>query len=131
MAAGWISLLKQVPWTVVLARAPDVADSARKLWNTVGRKQTAEDDASVAEEVPQEHPLVAMEARLGATEDSVSDLRTQMAKCSELLSQLAEQNSLLVARMEVERRRKVQVAVAAGVSLVVALIALFISIKYS
>ena len=38
MAINWMTLLAAVPWTEVIKNAPKVADSAKKLWHTVGGK---------------------------------------------------------------------------------------------
>lgn len=125
MAAGWITLLKTVPWADVIAHAPQVADSARKLWNTVGRQNRDED---IAPAESQEDPSKALDARLAQSEDAVLELRAQLAQCSEVLTQMAEQNSFLIARVEVERRRSRWIAFAAFVSLLVGFGAMFAAV---
>lgn len=118
MAVTWITLLKTVPWADVIAHAPKVADSASKLWNAVGRKAVV--DATLPDS-PQQNPLDAIGDRLSRNEDAVRELNVQMAQCSELLAQMAEQNSLLIARIEVERLRTRWIAAIAGGGLVVAI----------
>ena len=38
MATDWLKLLKAIPWVEVARKAPEVADSAKKLWNTIAIK---------------------------------------------------------------------------------------------
>lgn len=38
MAAGWLTVLKMVPWGDVIENAPKVAQGAKKLWSSVGKK---------------------------------------------------------------------------------------------
>lgn len=129
MAVAWIDLLKNIPWGTVLARAPDVADSASKLWNSVGRQQQrAEAESEHAEPEPA-NPLIALDARLDTVEGSVADLRQQLNQCAGLVAQLAEQNSMLVARAELGRRRMIQLSVATGVAIVIALVALAVALR--
>ena len=130
MAVGWMAVLKSVPWGVVLARAPDVADSARKLWNSVGRQQIS--DAPPGQTDPAaDNQMAVLDARLDTTEQSVAELREQMNQCTGLVAQLAEQNSVLVARVEVGRRRMIQLTAAAGISLILALFALAVAVQSS
>lgn len=129
MAVAWIDLLKNIPWGTVLARAPDVAESASKLWNSVGRQQQrAEAESEHAEPEPA-NPLIALDARLDSVEGAVADLRQQMNQCTGLVAQLAEQNSMLVARAEMGRRRIIQLSVATGGAILVALIALVVAFR--
>lgn len=118
MAVTWITLLKTVPWADVIAHAPKVAEGASKLWGAVGRKGGTEEAAL---DFPHQNPQEAISERLARTEEKVRELTLQMAQCSELLTQVAEQNSFLIARVEVERRRTRWIALGAGGSLIVAL----------
>jgi hypothetical protein len=38
MPVPWLTVLQNVPWSDVLKNAPKVADGARKLWSSVGKK---------------------------------------------------------------------------------------------
>jgi hypothetical protein len=50
MAIGWLSVLQLVPWGEVISNAPKVAESAKKLWQVVGKKRpTLELDAVAAQ----------------------------------------------------------------------------------
>lgn len=129
MAAGWMVLLKTVPWADVISGAPAVAESARKLWTSVRGRQTVEHADEQAAEVLKTDPLAAFELRMTASDESVAELQAQMAKTSELLAALADQNNMLIARAEADRRRLIQLMAVSGASLGAALLSLFISAR--
>ena len=122
MAIGWLTILKSVPWTDVISNAPKVADGAKKLWKTVGRNPTAqksektEPGASPAEE----QSLATLATRIAAIETTMAERHAQMLASSELIAALAEQNTQLIKRLEVNRRRVLWLG---GVSAVLAIIA--------
>lgn len=101
MAISWMTVLAAVPWTEVIKNAPKVADGAKKLWNTVGRKDVA------APAVPAADP----QARIAALEQSVAALNAQMQASAEIIKALAEQNESLVQRCELNRRRTLALGV--------------------
>lgn len=112
MAIGWMSVLKMVPWGDVISNAPKVADSARKLWNTVAGGKSSSPvqepsmaDASAFAAMPQSQAMVALQAQLTATEATVAELHRQMLASSEVIAALAEQNTQLIQRVETHRRR--------------------------
>jgi cell division protein FtsB len=115
MAIGWLTILQSVPWTEVIKNAPKVAEGAKKLWNAVG-KQRAEGEAAEAGAQPavahEPHTLEALEARAAALEAAVSDLNQQMLASSELIKELAEQNTQLIKRIEANRKRTLWLAAA-------------------
>lgn len=129
MAMDWLKVLKHVPWTEVIGNAPGVAENARKLWGAVAKTPATtmhpEPDALTAS--PQEI-IADLDARLSAAEASISDLHGQMRTSSELIKSLAEQNAQLIERIEANRKRLVTLAVGAGVSGAVAVIALVTAI---
>lgn len=98
MAISWMTVLAAVPWTEVIKNAPKVADGAKTLWNTVGRK---EGKAGAVSAAPSGDP----QARIAALEQSVAELHAQMQASAEIIKALAEQNSSLVQRCELNRRR--------------------------
>jgi hypothetical protein len=124
MAIGWMMLLQNVPWADVIKNAPKVAEGAKKLWNTIGSKTTP-DEADIP--VPQ--PAVSTEAdaiarlqkHLAKAEAATAELHIQMLASSELIAALAEQNTLLIRRIELNRRRVLwltgAVIVVAGVAM--------------
>lgn len=105
MAIGWLSVLKAVPWTDVIANAPKVADGAKKLWNSVGKKapQPAPDAAPPSE--PDSDTLGELQTRLAAMEVATRDLHEQMLASSEVIKALAEQNGQLLLGIEAHRVR--------------------------
>lgn len=108
MAIGWLTVLKAVPWVEVISNAPKVADGARKLWNTVGRKTADPEVAAptVPEGVPGTPPtLEALQARLRTLEVRSAELHEQMLASSELIKALADQNTELIRRVEANRVR--------------------------
>ncbi len=117
MAAGTIiTVLTNIPWGQVVENAPKVADGAMKLWNAVAsrKKQVSsqnEHTAVPADAVPSEADL--LKARLLRLDDNVRNLQDQMQASSEIIKALAEQNTQLVQRIELNRARLVRYAVAA------------------
>ena len=97
--AGWLTALKWVPWKDVVRNAPQVAESAKKLWQAVGRRpapiasadQVTTDGGNRVEQV--------LNARVTALETRVYQLEREMLSSSELLSALAEQQTQLVATL--------------------------------
>ncbi len=130
MAVSWITVLKSVPWSEVIRNAPRVADAAKKLWNTVGGKPvpaapsvsaTTTARTGAAQSIPE------LEARVAAAEATLAELQTQMLASSELIKTLAEQNTELVRRIELNRVRVLWLALAialAGIVAVACLVAL-------
>lgn len=124
MAIGWLSVLQMVPWSDVIKNAPKVADGAKKLWKTVGKKPTLDEitqPGSVAVLSPEAQAIASLRTRVAATEADVSALHAQMLTSSELISTLAEQNTQLIQRVE---RNRVQLRWLAGVTLLAIVLAL-------
>jgi len=119
MAIGWLTVLKSVPWTEVIANAPKVAEGARKLWNAVGGKAPPPVRSEPATAVSQTE--AGLQARVAAAETALADLHQQMLASSALIKELAEQNSRLVEGIEAERLRGRRLA---GLLLAVAVVAL-------
>jgi hypothetical protein len=111
MPIGWMTVLKLVPWGEVIKNAPVIADGARKLWDSVGRKPPAPETSPpaggevVTSAADAPAALRALQARLSETEAAVGQLHAQMQASSELIKALAEQNAELVRRVEIHRRR--------------------------
>ena len=115
MPISWMTVLQGVPWGEVIANAPKVADAARKLWNRSagrsGTETTAPGDAPV-------DATAALESRVAALEAKVADLHARMLDSSELIKALAEQNTQLIARVELSRRLAWAVGIVAVVGLI-------------
>lgn len=108
MPIPWLTVLQSVPWSDVLSNAPKVADGAKKLWKSLGRKSpTAEHAAGGTGPAasPDNQSIATLHARLATVEAVVEDLHAQLLATSELITALAEQNAQLVARAERVRRR--------------------------
>lgn len=108
MAIGWLSVIKLVPWGDVISNAPKVAEGAKKLWSAVSNKPPALDlPVTRAQPAlsPEAQSMATRQAQLAATEAAVSDLHDQMLESSELIKALADQNTQLIKRVEVNRIR--------------------------
>jgi len=111
MAIGWLAVLKMVPWGDVIENAPKVAQGAKKLWHTVGKK-TLEPPApaSTGPLQTQAPSLAALQAQVAELQSATSDLQQQMLESSALIESLAEQNTQLIQRVEINRRRVIWLA---------------------
>ena len=123
MAAGTIiTVLANVPWGQVIDAAPKVAEGATKLWGAVTRRKKSDadlaPDAGATPPAPgqPEDELHRLRADVRALHISVSELRDELLAATGLIKQLADQNTLLVQRVELHRRRLALVSyTAAGV----------------
>ena len=118
MAAGTIiTVLTNIPWGTVVESAPKIADGASKLWNTVTRWNKSDPVQNGQIDAPQQRGMTEVEslsARLQTLEESIRHLNDQMQASSTLIKDLAEQNTLLVQRIELNRQRLTRFAVFAG-----------------
>ena len=112
-----------VPWSDVIKNAPKVADGAKKLWNSVGKKPpppAPADTGTGVQLTPEGQAIAALQAHVLALESATQDLHEQMLASSELIKALAEQNTQLIRRAEVNR---VRLLVLAGVTALVGVFA--------
>lgn len=112
MPISWMAVLQGVPWGEVIANAPKVAEAAKKLWTGVSGRPGKTGDAESA--LPGDGAN-SPAARVATLEATVADLHAQMLASSELIQALAEQNTQLIARVELSRRRMVKLAWALGI----------------
>lgn len=107
MAMGWLTVLKNVPWGEVIANAPKVADGAKKLWSSVGKKPPVAQHAadSTPPSAVDSEAFAELQARLATLEAAASDLHDQMLASSEIIKALADQNALLIKGIEANRIR--------------------------
>ena len=108
MAIGWLAVLKMVPWGDVIVNAPKIADGAVKLWSTVAKKQAATVSPATNTQPAlssEAQSIVILQAKLATAEAQISELHNQMLKSSELIKALAEQNTQLIKRVELNRVR--------------------------
>ncbi len=109
MAIGWLAVLRIVPWVEVVRNAPKVADGAKKLWNAIAAKKPSPPvamgpQAQAASPAPAE-TLEILRKRVADLEVTAVELHRQLLALSELVKELADQNTQLVARMEANRVR--------------------------
>ncbi|TXT37993.1 MAG: hypothetical protein FD135_3215 [Comamonadaceae bacterium] len=112
MAIGWLTVLKMVPWGDVIENAPKVAQGAKKLWNTVGKKPqpevsdiTTSNPAAPGELSDPDAALAALQSQVKALQIATAELHQQMLESSALIQSLAEQNTQLIQRVDVNRKR--------------------------
>jgi hypothetical protein len=125
MAAGWLALLKLVPWSDVISAAPQVAGGAKKLWNTVAGKTPPAD--AVASATPEAGKAASTLHRIEQAEAALADLHKQMLSASEIIARLADQNTQLIARMEAMRVRLLWLGVTTGTAALVAIASLIVA----
>ncbi len=114
MAIGWFTVLQAVPWADVISNAPKVAEGAKKLWNSVGKKSVPPVSANAATTQAMT-PAALVDARLAATEAAVAALNEQMVASSALIRDLAEQNGQLVRRVDANWRKARWLCLASGI----------------
>jgi len=131
MAIGWLSVLKLVPWNDVISNAPKLASEAKKLWSTVAKTPpTAEPSPAKGKPLhsSDSQSLALLQADLELVIAEVTDLHKQMLESSQLIKALADQNTQLIRRMEVQRIRTRWLAGIAAVLGVVAVVNLVINL---
>jgi hypothetical protein len=140
MAIPWMTVLKLVPWNDVIRNAPQIADAARKLWDNSRTGATPAGAASQAR-APAGLPTdtghaaavaadnAALRVRLEQGEVQLRELQQQVLASSALINQLAEQNTSLIARVELNRRRSLWLSVATVVSMLIAVTALAVVLR--
>lgn len=127
MPIPWMTVLKSVPWIDVIRNAPQVVDAARRLWQSTRsdeRARAAAPRAAVGPPTAAGGEHAVLRARVDALEGELRTLHEQVLASSELIRQLAEQQAGLVARVELNRRRTIRLAIAVAVSAAIAIAAL-------
>ncbi|KAB2968349.1 hypothetical protein [Zoogloea sp.] len=109
MALPWSTLVKAIPWSDVIAKAPDLAQGARKLW----QKAAGQSDAG---ERPAEAgaPLAGTDARFASLDTRLTELATRQQEVTELLAALAAQNAELVSTTDTLRGQLRRLWIAVG-----------------
>ena len=123
MSTGAIlTVLSNIPWGQVVENAPRVADGAAKLWGSVTgfrKKSASEMGPAASGQRPALGETDVLRARLHSLEEEVKHLSEQMQASTELIKALAEQNTQLVQRIELNRLRLFRLSVATAVAAVV------------
>lgn len=123
MATGTIlSVLSKIPWAQVVENAPRVAEGAAKLWRTVtGLRKPSAGSQPVGAPATADDELLdeaALRARVKLLTAEVHELQEQMRASSELIKALADQDTELVRRVELNRRRVTRLLVVGSIALV-------------
>lgn len=127
MAGAWLRVLKSVPWSEVISAAPQVASSARRLWDTVGRKGVGMPNTELDETVahmPLDDGMALIATQVEQQDIAITQLQGQVREASKLIAELADQNAQLVAKLQAARERLSLVGLTAAASAVLAVIAL-------
>jgi hypothetical protein len=122
MAIGWVALLKAVPWGEVARKAPEIAESAKKLWSTVARKPPQPELEMRTVFASDDEDVSSLKQRLAKVEATNAELHNQMLTTSELIKALADQNTQLINRIELNRIRTIRLA---AFAIVIGLIAAY------
>ncbi|MFT4191127.1 MAG: hypothetical protein QM617_06380 [Comamonas sp.] len=106
MALPWMTALKLIPWTDVIAATPQVLKGAQKLYDSVRNRPKAPETPVSAAEIEQlAHDPQAIASRVQALHARLGRLEQQQRDTAELLRALAEQNERLVAAVDGLRGR--------------------------
>lgn len=128
MAAGWWTVLRTVPWNEVISAAPQVANGARRLWDTVNRNRQGMPDGPMGmppEMAGQEDDVFDVLIRSVERNDAeITDLRNQMRSASEIIANLADQNAQLIAKVDAQRQKMTWMGVTAALSGLLSVVAL-------
>ena len=139
MAIPWLRLIKSVPWRQVAARAPEIADLAKRLWNTPYNKYpTAETEVLASHDsvnqgfipfVAEDQRIVTLEEKLVVIEAASSRQHHQLMESLELITRLAEQNTQLIEAMEINRKRTLRLTAFSVLIAIVAASSLFFALR--
>jgi chromosome segregation ATPase len=110
MALPWLTALKVIPWGDVIEHAPAVLKGARDLLERQRQRRQASTppaaDAAVVEVPgPVQPELGELQQQLAATRDDLARLQQTQDQITQTLAELAEQNTRLVAAVELLRKR--------------------------
>ena len=140
MAIGWIRLIRSVPWEQVVRKAPEIADLAKKLWNTTyNRAPTTEIDVSAnpnsqtivnpSSYFTDDQRIASLEEKLTVMEATSARQHQQLMESLELITGLAEQNTQLVKTIEVNRVRLLRLTAFTVLIGIVAAFSLFFALR--
>ena len=107
MPVPWSALFSAIPWGDVIAKAPEVAQGARKLWQKVGKREATPP-------APPETPASSAPSigeRIDALDAHLADVGARQQESAELLAALATQNAELIRATEELRGRVRQLGI--------------------
>lgn len=111
MAIPWLLALKVIPWGDVIEHAPKVLKGARELLDQQRQRRQAAAPAPDARhnviEMPGPTPPEVTELRqqLAAAHEDIGRLQQTQDQITQTVAELAEQNTRLVAAVELLRKR--------------------------
>lgn len=111
MPVPWSALFSAIPWTDVIAKAPELAQGARKLWQKVGKREAT---PPAPAETPAETPASSAPSfgeRIDALDARLADVGARQQESAELLAALATQNAELIRATEELRGRVRQLGI--------------------
>lgn len=133
MAIPWLVALKVIPWGDVIEHAPKVLKGARDLLERQRQRRreaesVAPDPRSNVIEMPGPTPpeVRELQRQLASAREDITRLQQTQDQITQTVAELAEQNTRLVAAVELLRKRT-RLLMGALVVLAVALGALFFS----
>ena len=119
------TVLANIPWGQVVESAPKIAQGAGRLWETVRKRgDPAQTPAQGEPEGPSE--LQLLQAQVQSQAAQLQSLEGEMRATAQLVKDLAEQNAMLVERMQA-LQRQLRWALGAAALLALALAALVLS----
>ncbi len=128
-----LKVASQIPWDKVIELAPSVAERAGTLWNSIkskNKRQPVEERGVYAVYSTELSESDILKARLDRLEERVASLEEEIQASSGLLKTLAEQNTSLVQRIELNRVRLIrQSLLFAGVGAVLAGMIVYLFIR--
>jgi hypothetical protein len=119
MSAGAIlKVLNNIPWAQVVENAPKVAEAAEKLWTTVTRRNAHAVENVAAGARPPASDNDVLQRRVAGLEEALKAVQDELRISSQLIKDLAEQNTALVQRIGLTRLHLTRLAIAAGTGFV-------------
>jgi len=133
LARTILKVASQIPWEKVIELAPSVAERAGTLWKSIRSKNkriSIDENIAYASYSTELSESDILKARLDRLEERVESLEKQIQASSGLIKTLAEQNTLLVQRIELHRIRLIrQSFLFAGVGAVLAGMIVYLFIR--
>src|SRR5262245_48058017 len=125
MALSWLSALKAVPWADVVQAAPGIVQGARRLFTAA--KSSAESSDAATSSAARSGGL---EGRLQPIEAAIDALQGEQRSTAELIRSLAEQNAIIIAALDIMRRRvRLLTVTCVGLAIAFAGIALALALR--
>ncbi len=98
--AGWLRAIRAVPWTDIVAAAPMVLGSARKVVSALQTKVQATRTVAPADAAPRPD-----DPQLRVLHERVADIETDLVAATEIIRNLADQHAQVVSALEALRQK--------------------------